>query len=136
VTPDYARGGHFLGLTLLLKGQPKLVLEAMEREPAELWRLPGLPLAYYALGQQQNSEAALREAKAKYPGQAYQIALEHAYRGEIDEAFAWLDRAYEARDTGLAWLLRTDPMLANSKGDPRYVALLRKMKLPEGSQAE
>jgi hypothetical protein len=74
--------------------------------------------------------------ESEYPEQAYQIALEHAYGGEIDEAFAWLDRAYEARDSGLAWFLRTDPMLANIKGDPRYVALLRKMKLPEGSQAE
>ncbi len=133
LAPDFANGWYFLGLTLLLKGQPQLALEAMQREPSELWRLPGLPLAYYALGQNQQSEAALREAKAKYAEtMPYQIATVHAYRGEIDQAFEWLDRAYDARDTGLAWYLKTDPLLANIRGDARYTALLRKMKLPEG----
>jgi len=61
----------------------------------------------------------------------YQIALVHAYRGETDEAFEWLDRSYAVRDTGMAWFLRNDPFLANIKSDPRYAALLRRMKLPE-----
>jgi tetratricopeptide (TPR) repeat protein len=108
----------------------------MQREPAEKWRLPGLPLAYHALGKKQESEAALREAKAKYGEiMPYQVALVHAYRGEADEAFEWLDRAYDVRDTGMAWFLRTDPYLANVKSDPRYAALLRRMKLPEGASS-
>jgi adenylate cyclase len=132
LAPDFANGWYFLGLTLLLKGQPQLALKAMQREPSELWRLPGLPLAYYALGQKRQSEAALREPKAKYAEtMPYQIALVHAYRGEIDEAFEWLDRAYVARDTGLAWYLKTDPFLANIRGDARYTALLGKMNLPQ-----
>lgn len=137
LTPDYAQGWYFLGLVLLLEGQPRAALDAMQRETAESWRLSGLPLAYYAAGHEEKSLEALNQAKAKYARQmAYQIAEVHAYRGEIDEAFEWLDRAYQARDTGLAWFLRTDPLLANLKGDPRYAALLRKMKLPEGSPAE
>jgi TolB-like protein/Flp pilus assembly protein TadD len=132
LTPDYAQGWYFLGLTLLLKGQPEAALDAMQSEPAEKWRLPGLPLAYHALGQRQESEAALREATTKYAEiMPYQIALVHAYRGEIEEAFEWLDRAYDVRDTGMAWFLRPDPFLANIKSDPRYAALLRRMKLPE-----
>ena len=132
LTPDYAQGWYFLGLTLLLKGQPQLAHEAMQREPADKWRLSGLPLTYFALGQKPLSQAALEEAKAKYArNQSYQIALVHAYRGEIDEAFEWLERAYIARDTGLAWFLRTDPFLANIRGDARYTALLGKMNLPQ-----
>jgi serine/threonine-protein kinase len=104
----------------------------MQRVPEAQWRLVGLPLAYYALRQKQESEAVLREAKAKYAvSMPYQIALVHAYRGEIDEAFEWLDRAYVARDTGLAWFLRTDPFLANIRSDARYTALLGRMKLPQ-----
>ena len=133
LTPDYAQGWYLLGLTLLLKGQPQLAHAAMQREPADMWRLSGLPLTYFALGQKPLSQAALEEAKAKYAEKMpYQIALVHAYRGEIDDAFEWLNRAYVARDTGLAWFLRTDPLLANIRGDARYTALLRKMKLPEG----
>jgi hypothetical protein len=53
----------------------------------------------------------------------------YAYRGERDEAFAWLERAYRQKDSGL-WLIKGDPLLKNLAGDPRYPAFLRKMKLP------
>jgi TolB-like protein/Tfp pilus assembly protein PilF len=132
LNPDF-QGWYFLSLTLLLKGQPKLALEAMQKESSEWYRLAGLPLAYYALGQKDRSEVALKETKSKYAeNMSYQIAQVHAYRGEIDEAFLWLERAYVARDTGLAWYLRTDPLLANIRGDPRYTQLLHRMKLPKG----
>ena len=60
---------------------------------------------------------------------AYQIAEVYAYRGEPDKAFEWLDRAYEQRDAGLR-SLKIDPHLKGLRHDPRYIELLRKMKLP------
>jgi serine/threonine-protein kinase len=60
---------------------------------------------------------------------SYQIAQMYAYRSEKDSAFAWLDRAYGQRDQGLNDT-KVDPMLANLRGDPRYAALLIKLKLP------
>jgi hypothetical protein len=51
-------------------------------------------------------------------------------RDDKDEAFKWLDRAYDNRDSGIT-LMRADPMLRNLRGDPRFTALLRKLKLPE-----
>ena len=53
-----------------------------------------------------------------------------AYRGEVDEAFAWLDRAYAQKDVGL-YLLRGDLLLSNLVADPRYKAFLLKMKLKD-----
>ncbi len=52
----------------------------------------------------------------------------HLGLGEIDNAFSWLDRAVDARDHMLMpiktyWFL--DPI----RSDPRYAALLRRMKL-------
>ena len=44
--------------------------------------------------------------------------------------FAWLNRAYELRDPGLAVFVKADPMLESLRADARYKALLRKMKLP------
>jgi hypothetical protein len=41
-----------------------------------------------------------------------------------------LDRAYRQRDGGLSGI-KIDPLLANLRTDPRFAALLRKMKLPE-----
>ena len=67
----------------------------------------------------------------KYAGiGAYQVAEAYAYRGEKEKAFDWLDRAYRQRDSGMTDL-DTDPLLANIKDDPRYAAMLRKLKLPE-----
>jgi hypothetical protein len=61
---------------------------------------------------------------------AVNIAEALAYRGEIDQAFAWLDRAYQQRDSSL-WTVNLDPLMKNLHGDPRWKAFLRKMKLPE-----
>ena len=52
-----------------------------------------------------------------------------AYRGEIDDAFEWLDVGYENRDTGLPFML-LEPLLRNLHDDPRWAAFLEKMGLP------
>jgi hypothetical protein len=59
----------------------------------------------------------------------YQIAEIHAYRGEVDQAFEWLQRSYLQRDPGLNQL-KLDPLLKNLRGDPHYSDLLKKMQLP------
>ena len=61
--------------------------------------------------------------------EAVQIAEICAWRGENDEAFAWLEPAYAQRDSGLTEL-KVDPILGPLRADPRYGAFLRKMKLP------
>ena len=53
----------------------------------------------------------------------------YAWRGENDLAFEWLARANTLRDTGLT-LIRHDPLLDRIRSDPRFAALLRKMKPP------
>lgn len=83
------------------------------------------------MGQKEASDTALRELIKKYAGvSAYQVAEAYAFRGEDEKAFDWLDRAYRQRDSGMG-KLNTDPLLANIRGDPRYAAMLRKLKLPE-----
>ena len=61
---------------------------------------------------------------------AYQIAEVHAFRGEADLAFEWLERAYDQRDGGVAEI-KGDRLMRGLVGDPRYKAFLRKLKLPE-----
>ncbi len=60
---------------------------------------------------------------------AYQIAQAFAWRGEKERAFEWLERAFTQRDGGLS-IVKTDPLMRNLRGDPRYAALLKKMNLP------
>jgi tetratricopeptide (TPR) repeat protein len=59
----------------------------------------------------------------------YNIALVQAGLGDKDAAFAWLERAYDARSYILAVYLNTDARLQSLYGDPRYESLLHRMKL-------
>ena len=56
----------------------------------------------------------------------FQIAETHAWRGEIDAAFAWLQTAWEQRDSGLPEV-KGDPLLRTLHSDPRWQAFLMKM---------
>jgi TolB-like protein/Tfp pilus assembly protein PilF len=128
--PEGSYRHYALGRLLLLKGQPEAALEQMRLEKEETFRAIGLPLVYHALGMEAESEAALAELKARYAdGAAYQIAQVHAYRGELDAAFEWLERAYAQRDSGLAEI-KDDPINRALEADPRYADFLRKLRLP------
>jgi len=121
---------HFtLAKIFLAQRKPQQALTEIEKEPCDWAKLTGQALAYHALGRNKDSDAALAELIAKFEtGAAYQIVQVYAFRGESDKAFAWLDRAYTQRDTGLPDL-KTDPLLNNLSRDPRYAQLLQKMRL-------
>lgn len=70
----------------------------------------------------------LTEARSRRVVSAWGIAALHATLGDVDEAFRWLDVAYEERATGLV-LLRVHPRLDRIRQDPRYKPLLRKVGL-------
>jgi TolB-like protein/tetratricopeptide (TPR) repeat protein len=129
--PDGALRHYAIGLALLLQGKTDAALQETQQETEEIWRMCGLPLAFHALGRRSESDAALAALKGKYAAEAaYQIAEVHAFRGEVDLAFEWLERAYDQRDGGLADI-KGDPFLRGLVGDPRYKAFLRKLKPPE-----
>ena len=129
--PDGALRHLALGRALLLQGKTDAALREMQQETDEIWRLSGLPLVFHALGRRSESDAALAALKSKYAGEmAYQIAEVHAFRGEADLAFEWLERAYDQRDGGVADI-KGDRLMRGLVDDPRYKAFLRKLKLPE-----
>jgi adenylate cyclase len=112
---------------LLEKGLPTEALKEVKLEPGELWRLFGGVLVLHDLGRTTGSDAALQHLIATYPSQPYLIACAYAYRGEMDEAFAWLDRAFERRDASFI-AIQTDPLLRKLHADPRFASLLLRMK--------
>jgi hypothetical protein len=61
---------------------------------------------------------------------AFLIAGTNAWRGDKEQAFAWLERAYERHDSSF-FNLKSEPRFASLLGDPHYHALLRKLNLPE-----
>ena len=65
-------------------------------------------------------------------GFAFQIAQAHAWRGDKDQAFAWLDRAYAIHDGGLV-RLPFDPAMDLLRDDPRFAVCDPENGFPEMS---
>jgi tetratricopeptide (TPR) repeat protein len=115
---------------MVMYGRPQDALLEIERVRYDPVRAFLYAIAYYALGRKKEADAALHELIAKYhAGAAYQIAEVYAFRNQPDEAFAWLDRAYAQRDSGLIGT-KVDPLLKSLHNDPRFAALLKKLNLP------
>jgi TolB-like protein/Tfp pilus assembly protein PilF len=131
ISPSYATGHYSLGLVLLDEGKLPQALAEIQQEPADGSRDAGLSMVYHAMRRRSESDAATaRLVEESADDAAYEVAVVYAYRGEVDKAFAWLDRAYSQKDVELYWIKRT-PGLKTLGSDPRYTAFLRKMKLPE-----
>jgi len=130
LNPSGNWGHYFLGLVLLAQGDAPAALAAIEQETSDGYRLTGTAIVQHVLGDAGASDVALQELIENWgTPAAYQVALVYAFRGEIDEAFGWLERAYDNRDGGITHLL-LDPLLVNLHDDPRWEPLLNKMGLP------
>jgi hypothetical protein len=74
-------------------------------------------------------EARQAQRKTGYSS-AYAIARLYTDFEKKDQAFRWLDAAYQEHDGGLAGL-KTDFLLDPLRSDPRFGELVRKVGLPE-----
>jgi tetratricopeptide (TPR) repeat protein len=123
-------GAHaLLADALMLQGRFAEALAEYEKEADPSGGLAGRAEAQHSLGNPSASDAALAELLAKYGDQAKLIAEVHAWRGEADQAFLWLNRAYDRRDSDLVYLKPAYFMKA-LHGDPRWATLLKKVGLP------
>ena len=101
------------------------------RRGCDYWDRIGSAMVEHSLGHKQAAQAALDTVIEKDANSsAYQIAEVFAWRGELDPAFEWLDRAYRQHDGGLA-NLTIDPLLKSLRSDPRYAAFRKKMGLTQ-----
>ena len=129
LSPDYyfAHGG--LGFVYLAQGRLGRALGSFEREVDPAGRLSGLAAVHHALGDASAADDTVEELIERYGAEnPSSVAQVKAYRGEIDEAFFWLERAYEARDSGLSGVLN-NPWLRNLHDDPRWEELITKLGL-------
>jgi tetratricopeptide (TPR) repeat protein len=114
----------------LFDGRTQEALEGYRREPGPYGSV-GEAMSEHTLGHAPESQRALDKLiKTEAESMGYQIADVYAWRGENDKAFEWLERAYQRHDGGLGYVTY-DRYLVNLHSDPRYTALLRKLKLSE-----
>jgi TolB-like protein/DNA-binding winged helix-turn-helix (wHTH) protein/Tfp pilus assembly protein PilF len=132
LSPNHAAAEYGIAVALLMKGEPTAALAAMQRESSAYWRAVGLPMVFHALGRKAESDAALaRLIEEHRTDAAYNIAYVHAFRGEANRAFEWLDKAATDRDPGLDDIA-VDPLFAGLYHDRRWPRFLRRLgKSPE-----
>jgi TolB-like protein len=130
--PEYGGVNSAVGTARLYLGQFAEALAAMQKEAEEDNGLTGLAMVYWAMGRRVESDAALKTLAARFAAtNPYEIAQVHAYRGEIDESFRWLDRALRQHEAAVV-TAKADPLLRGLRADPRFRVLLGKLKLAEG----
>jgi adenylate cyclase len=120
-----------VGIALAFLGRPAEALDFMERGARnDAERRWARALLYPALGRKAEADALLvsldRDLGSLSP---LDIAEVYAYHNDKDRAFEWLERQYRVDPKSLD--PHSDALLANLRSDPRFKALLRKLKLPE-----
>jgi eukaryotic-like serine/threonine-protein kinase len=126
----------YLGRAYEAKGRFPEAIETNKRGLAlegntELWA--GLGHAYAVSGNKAKAQKVLEQLKqlsAKRYVAPYNVAVIYAGLGENDEAFRWLQRAYDERSYVLAEYLNTDSRLDDLRSDPRFGELRRAIGLP------
>jgi hypothetical protein len=106
ITPTYAWGHYNLTIILLVEGKLEAALAESQKEATPDARLIGSVFVYQAMHRTREADAAFARFKAEYGDeQPMLIAKVYAVRGEKDQAFEWLDKAFAAKDSDL-WLFK------------------------------
>jgi len=129
--PNAAGVHSVMALVYLGLGKKDEALQEIEKEPDPFWKLYRKCMVVYAMGNTTETDVLLKQLVEDWGHDSWpNIASVYAFRGERDEAFKWLDKAYENRDGSVLEILNY-PEMENLWGDPRWNAFLDKLRLPK-----
>lgn len=136
--PTFWFAPSFLGRAYEQKGRlPEAISEfqralELENRNPEIWS--GLGHAYAVSGNRAEARKVINHLKelSTYNYIApFNFAVIYAGLEEKDQAFAWLDQAYNDQSYYMAVYLTTDPRLDSLRPDLRFAELLRRVGLPQ-----
>ncbi len=96
-------------------------------------RMLDLGFAYAASGKRDEARRILEKLKTLHERglvPSGSVAILYGALGELNEAFAWLEKAYQERDPELTYLQVPGRRFEPLRHDPRYATFLKKMHLP------
>jgi superkiller protein 3 len=122
--PETRQAHGPLALLALLRGDLDRALKETElqRDPGGM----GTAIVRFARGEREEADAALQALIKTHADRAVSIAAVYAFRGEADQMFDWLNRAYDQREPTLVSSLGAIPFFMRYYSDPRFVELCRK----------
>jgi eukaryotic-like serine/threonine-protein kinase len=134
--PTFRLAHMALGLALAEKGDFSASIEELERaktlEPTP-HMISQLGYVYAKAGRKNDARKAisdLKELSKKRYVAAYSIGAIYAGLNEKDEAFAWLEKAYQERSFFLLWI-KMDPKVDSLRSDSRFTDLMRRIGFPQ-----
>jgi TolB-like protein/DNA-binding winged helix-turn-helix (wHTH) protein/Tfp pilus assembly protein PilF len=137
VRPDYATAHWFLGSALIANGQPGEAIPVLEKAASLSNRSPAvlgvLVRAYAHAGRRADAHRVLAELKRRQQkGYVPAAAFVNAYLGlgEHEQAFIWLEGAYQEHSIILQYL-KVNPFFDPLRDDPRFKDLVRRVGLDQ-----
>jgi tetratricopeptide (TPR) repeat protein len=134
--PSFAVAHGYLGQAYLAKGEYQKALRELQLALAlsgnETSFKAELGNAYAVAGKKTEALAILHELlqmSAQRYVSPYSIALVYVGLGDRDQAFQWLDKAYDEHSVRLI-NIAVHPRLTGLRSDPRFTALVKRIGLP------
>jgi eukaryotic-like serine/threonine-protein kinase len=134
--PNFLIARAWLALSYAQKGMQQEAiaqLQAVDLSGGYTWPLASLGCIYGMSGQKQEAEHVIQKLKAVSARRSvcsYDIALVYTGIGDKDQAFEWLERAYEERFMLLV-LLKVEPLFDPLRSEPRFQDLVRRIGLSQ-----
>jgi serine/threonine-protein kinase len=133
--PNFWIAHLYLGHVYLeKKNYPEAIAEFSKARECSRGNSEAISMTGYAwalAGDAAKARATLDELESRSAHQyvpRYNIAVLHLALAERDEAFAWLEKAYEEHDV-LVSFLKIDPKWDSMRSDPRFAAILKRVGL-------
>ena len=135
--PNFPTSRENLGLTYIQKGMYKEAIAEFQKERD----LTGDNLRYLLLSAQVDAKSGKKQevhqrlnqiqdlSKKQYVSPT-DIAQIYALLSEKDQAFQWLEKAYQERSIQLEYL-KIEPNYDNLRDDPRFADIIRRVGLPQ-----
>ncbi len=139
--PHFAPAHQTLGWAYLSQGKRNEAIEEFQKAVQlsgshDTDLLLDLGFAQAAAGNRKEARRILTEIKALHArGRAPSgaIAILYGALGERNQAFAWLDKAYQERDPELTYIKVPNRRFEPLRHDPRFQRLVRRIELPDKS---
>ena len=109
--------------------QDALPIRQKNAEDSSSYTLASLSRIYARLGRRKDAQAALAKATRAEPPNELSLALAYFALGDKDRCFEWLNKSVDDRQNVMFW--KVDPKLDPVRSDPRFQALIARLKVPE-----
>ena len=135
MSPAFAPSRRLLGSVYLAERKNQEALEQLRRlyesAPDNSLHAAYLAHAYGRAGNREKAreivEGLIVESKTRFVPAAH-VAIGYVGTGDLEDAFTWLNRAFDERSQALTFL-KIDPLFDALKADARYPELLRRVGL-------